>query len=160
MNALWILRTHSGSAVMSLAHWLKARRWLPRKASRTSSIHRSRLRLEELEKRSVPSVSVYRADLPHPQPIPDLCTTTSTLEVPESVVIGDVNVTLNLVHSRASDLDVFLIAPDGTRIELLSGVAFPRTGKKTPFRPLTLDDEADVSVQDVRAQFAGSFRPE
>ena len=47
-----------------------------------------------------------------PLAIPDQSTETSTLSVPDSVTIGDINVTLDITHTSDQDLDVFLIAPD------------------------------------------------
>ena len=38
-------------------------------------------------------------------------------------MIGDINVGLDIDHEYISDLEVFLIAPDGTRVELFTGIA-------------------------------------
>ena len=56
------------------------------------------------------------------QTIPDKGTLTSTISVPDSYFTADVNVTVNMTHTRDEDLDVFLIAPDGTRVELFTDV--------------------------------------
>jgi subtilisin-like proprotein convertase family protein len=84
--------------------------------------------------------------------------TTSVINITEDVVITDVNVTLNIEHTWDADLDVFLIAPDGTtRVELftdvggIAGMDFTNT---------VLDDDASTLITDGSAPFTGSFRPE
>ncbi|MDZ8236949.1 proprotein convertase P-domain-containing protein [Nostoc sp. ChiQUE01b] len=92
-----------------------------------------------------------------PVSIPDLSTITSSLAVsglPTS--IADVNVTLNIKHNWDSDLDVFLISPTGTRVELFTDVG----GSNINFTNTTLDDEAATSITLGTAPFSGSFKPE
>jgi subtilisin-like proprotein convertase family protein len=94
---------------------------------------------------------------PDPIAIPDLGTVVATLSIDaaSAVLIDDVNISLDITHSRAEDLDVFLIAPDGTRVELFSDVGLGRN-----FTDTTLDDEASRSVTDYTSPLTGSFRPE
>jgi subtilisin-like proprotein convertase family protein len=49
---------------------------------------------------------------------------TSTITIGGSALelVRDVNVTLDITHSWNEDLDVFLIAPNGTRVELFTDV--------------------------------------
>jgi len=47
----------------------------------------------------------------------DVTLSTITINQP-GVLISDLNVTLNLQHPNDSDLTIYLIAPDGTRILL------------------------------------------
>ncbi|MFH1715915.1 MAG: proprotein convertase P-domain-containing protein, partial [Planctomycetota bacterium] len=91
-----------------------------------------------------------------PVSIPDNGKRTSELDVRGIGMIEDLNVKLNISHSQASDLDVFLVAPDGTRVELFTDVG----GSGDDFRDTTLDDEASVSIKDGSAPFSGSFKPE
>lgn len=88
--------------------------------------------------------------------IPDEETIISTLTVPDSYSIKDVNVVLNLEHTWVSDLYVYLIAPNGTEIELFSDVG----GSGDNFEGTILDDEAEVLINDGAAPFTGSFQPE
>ena len=88
--------------------------------------------------------------------IADNSTTNFTNDVPDSVSIGDVNVTLDVSHKRDQDLDVYLVAPDGTRVELFSDVG----SNGDHFSGTTLDDEASGSVIDGSAPFSGTYRPE
>ena len=61
----------------------------------------------------------------------------STITITDPGTITDVNVRLNIDHPWVTDLDVFLIAPDGTRVELFTDVGFG--GKISP--DLVLDDD-------------------
>ena len=93
-----------------------------------------------------------------PLPIPD----TNTAVYSDTVVSGvanplsDVNVTVNITHTWDADLNVFLVAPDGTRVELFTGVG----GSGDNFVNTTLDDQAATAITAGTAPFTGSFRPE
>lgn len=92
-----------------------------------------------------------------PVPIPDVTIVTSDLVVSgRSGAITDVNVTINLNHTFDSDLDITLIAPDGTRI-LLSN---ENGGSGDNFIDTTFDDEAATAIGAGTAPFTGSFRPD
>jgi serine/threonine protein kinase/tetratricopeptide (TPR) repeat protein/streptogramin lyase/subtilisin-like proprotein convertase family protein len=82
--------------------------------------------------------------------------TESTLTIADAVEIRDLNVTLDISHTYDEDLDVFLIAPDGTRVELFTDVG----ADGDDFSGTTLDDQAPQSILFGTAPFAGKFRPE
>ncbi len=88
--------------------------------------------------------------------IPDLSTVTSTITITDSFRILDIDVQLNIEHTWDSDLDVFLIGPDGTRVELFTGVG----GGAQNFAGTILDDEAAIRIANGSAPFIGRFRPE
>jgi subtilisin-like proprotein convertase family protein len=88
--------------------------------------------------------------------IPDEDTIISTLNVPDSYSIKDVNVVLNLEHTWVSDLYVYLVAPNGTEVELFSDVG----GSGDNFEGTVFDDEADILINDGEAPFTGSYKPE
>jgi subtilisin family serine protease/subtilisin-like proprotein convertase family protein len=88
--------------------------------------------------------------------IPDPGTVTSTINVPDSFTIRDLNVRVNITHGRNEDLDVFLITPGGTRIELFTDVG----GNGKSFTNTILDDEAATAITAGAAPFGGSYRPE
>ena len=90
-----------------------------------------------------------------PVNIIDEDTVFSTLEITDSGTIADLDLALDITHTWDSDLDVFLTAPDGTRVELFSGVG----GSGDNFIGTYLDDEASTSIADGAAPFTGSFRP-
>jgi subtilisin-like proprotein convertase family protein len=82
----------------------------------------------------------------------------STIQVAASVMgnITDLNVTLNITHPIDEELDIFLIAPNGTEIELSTdNGAFAANYTNTTF-----DDAAMTSIMAGAAPFTGTFRPE
>ena len=70
--------------------------------------------------------------------------------------ILDVNVKVNITMSFNADLDVFLVHPDGTRVELFTDVG----GSSANFVNTVLDDQAATSIATGTGPFTGSFRPE
>ncbi len=91
-----------------------------------------------------------------PLDIQDQGTMVSSITVTDVGQIGDLNVKVNITHGWNSDLDIFLIAPDGTRVELFTDVG----GSSSNFRNTILDDEASKSIKDGSGPFVGSYRPE
>src|SRR3972149_8014314 len=92
----------------------------PRRAAHRRPVvqHRCRrLRFEPLEDRRL--LSSY-SSIDVPQTIPDRGTVASTLSVPDAVSIADINVTLDITHTNDADMDVYLRAPAGTRVELFT----------------------------------------
>lgn len=89
--------------------------------------------------------------------VPDLTTQNSTLAVSGlSGNIRDVNVKVNISMTYDADLDVFLVHPDGTRVELFTDVG----GNGDNFTNTVLDDSATTSITAGTAPFTGSYRPE
>ncbi len=93
-----------------------------------------------------------------PKPIPDVRTppVTSPIVIADTGVVGDVNVTINLTHTWDSDLDIFLIGPNGTRVELSTD----NGSSSDDFTGTVFDDQAAVSITAGTAPFTGSFKPE
>jgi len=91
-----------------------------------------------------------------PKSILDYTTTTSTLLVSGAGGLTDVNVTLNIMHTWDSDLDVYLTSPSGTVVELFTDVG----SSGDNFVNTTFDDEAATSIVAGTAPFTGSYRPE
>ena len=83
-------------------------------------------------------------------------TITSDLTVPDTGTIFDINVQLDVTHTFDGDLETFLIAPDGTEIELFSRVG----GSNDNFSGTILDDDAAVVISESSAPFNGRFRAE
>lgn len=85
-------------------------------------------------------------------------TITSTLAIPGQAgyIIDDINVTLDIVHTWTSDLDITLIHPDGTRIDLSSG----NGSSGDNYSNTTFDQQASTSITAGSAPYAGTFRPE
>jgi len=92
-----------------------------------------------------------------PKSIPDPGETSSSLTVSDSLKITDLNVEIDISHSsNNADLNVYLIGPDGTQVELFSDIGL----WKKNFKNTILDDEAGLSIKDGSGSFTGIFRPE
>jgi len=91
-----------------------------------------------------------------PNPIPDQSTLISIINIANGGIITDLDVQLTISHYWVEDLDVFLIGPDGTQVELFTDVG----GRGRHFVETRLDDEASDSITDGVAPFTGSYRPE
>ncbi len=91
-----------------------------------------------------------------PKAIPDLSTIYDTIPVSYVGGIKDINVNVNIDHTRVSTLNLSLIGPDGTTIDLSSD----NGGSGSNFTNTTFDDEAMISIKNGIAPFTGSFKPE
>jgi subtilisin-like proprotein convertase family protein len=110
---------------------------------------------------SEPLLNTYSSD-DVPLNIPDRgmveSTVYSSLDIPDSFTITDLNVQVNItMPGNNADLNVFLISPDGTRVELFTDVGVM---SMDDFKNTVLDDEASISVVDGRGRFEGTYRPE
>ncbi len=90
--------------------------------------------------------------------IADASTTNFTANV--SGLVGSickVTVALDITHTWSNDLDIFLISPAGTLVELSTdnGLAFDEDYTNTVF-----DDAAATSITAGTSPFTGTFRPE
>jgi len=91
-----------------------------------------------------------------PKTIPDLSTIYDTIAVSNFGGVKDINVNITINHTRVSTLNVSLIGPDGTIIDLSSD----NGGSGSDFINTTFDDEAMISIKNGTAPFTGSFKPE
>ena len=90
-------------------------------------------------------------------PITDYNTTVGQIVVTgASAPISDLDVTVNLDHTYTGDLDLTLVAPDGTRV-LLSD---QHGGSGENYAGTIFDDEANRAIEDGDAPFTGRFRPD
>lgn len=91
-----------------------------------------------------------------PKNIPDLSTVYDTIHVDMTGGVKDINVNVNINHTRVSTLNLSLISPDGTVIDLSSG----NGGSGSNFTNTTFDDEAMISIKSGSAPYTGSYKPE
>ena len=70
--------------------------------------------------------------------------------------IMDIDVKLDIDHPAVDQLDIFLIAPDGTQVELVTDV----TNGGANFTGTIFDDEAAGSINLGVASYTGRFQPE
>ncbi len=80
----------------------------------------------------------------------------STIDVPDTDIVSDLNITFNITHPFDDDIDMALTSP--TFINLFSDIG--STGND--FLDTTLDDEADAPIPDSSsaAPFTGPHQPE
>lgn len=88
--------------------------------------------------------------------LPPRKTIVSEINVGETFVIADLNVRLNITHTHVSQLDGYLTAPDGQRIELFTGVG----GHDDHFNGTVFDDQGRTPITKARPPFEGTFQPE
>ena len=101
--------------------------------------------------------ALWRLSSDVPKPIPDVSTVVSTLSVTGLAgSLSDVDVRVSITHTYDSDLDVYLISPLGTRVELFTDVG----GGGDNFDDTILDDAAAAGIGSGTAPFAGRYRPE
>jgi subtilisin-like proprotein convertase family protein len=110
-----------------------------------------------------PSTNTYIAQITRPLTIPTPSGTTtqplnSTITVPDSFPVGGVSVQLNITDANDPDLEAYLIAPDGTTVELFKNVG--ATGTKANFTNTVFSDNATTPITAGGAPFFGSFQPE
>ncbi len=97
--------------------------------------------------------------------ITDLATTNIPIAVSGfSGVVADVNVSFYLTHTWDEDLDIFLIGPDATSVELTTdnGTSGDNYGSlcSSQSTRTTFDDAAATAITVGTPPFVGTFRPE
>ncbi|MGA7730671.1 MAG: S8 family serine peptidase, partial [Chloroflexia bacterium] len=106
-------------------------------------------------------VTYNSADVP--KPIPDApvpVPITSTLTIANGPIIASIEViNVRLEHTWSEDLDVYLISPSGTRVELFTDICGETnfTQENTGF---TLSDRTGVSIGEVCPPLQGTYKPE
>lgn len=88
--------------------------------------------------------------------IPDQSQLVSTITISDDRTISDLNVQLAIDHTYTQDLEITLVAPDGTRVTLFRR----RGGSSDNLNNTIFDDEATSSIWQAASPFAGTFRPE
>jgi hypothetical protein len=84
-------------------------------------------------------------------------TVTSTITVNDNFLVAGLTLQLNINYPTDPDLTVTLVAPDGTAIQLFSGVG---TGvQQANFTNTIFDDNAATPIANGGAAFFGRFRP-
>lgn len=87
----------------------------------------------------------------------DFDKTTSRITVPgQASRVTDVNVTLSLTHSFLGDLDIYLVSPSGTRVELVTDLV----SNEEEMTNTTFDNVARQSILDGSSPYTGKFLPE
>jgi subtilisin-like proprotein convertase family protein len=84
--------------------------------------------------------------------------TLATIDVPDLVIINDLDVHINITHTNVFDLQLFVQGPDGTKI-CLNMYHFTEFFKGADYKWTIFDDEAEVPIEEGEPPFAGRFRP-
>ncbi|HEV2904006.1 MAG TPA: proprotein convertase P-domain-containing protein, partial [Pyrinomonadaceae bacterium] len=98
-------------------------------------------------------------------PIPDVSTVDIPISVSDVGAVADVNVKVRLNHTFDGDLELRLIAPDGTTVMLSdnrggSGDNFGTGANDCSGTPTVFDDSASTAIASGSAPFAGTFKPD
>jgi len=99
---------------------------------------------------------VVVGDLTAPAISSTLGTVTFDAEVESGGLVMDVQVALDITHTFDGDLDVFLLSPAGTVVELFTDVG----GAGDDFIDTVLSDTATEPIATATAPFTGTFSPE
>ena len=83
----------------------------------------------------------------------------ATIEVPDHLLIEDLNVTVSLTHTNVWDLQLFLTSPSGTTVLLNAYDPFTDYFEGANYQQTVFDDEAEICITDAMAPFTGWFQP-
>jgi len=80
---------------------------------------------------------------------------TSSIDIQEDLPIEKLRVQLTITHDFTEQLSAYLVAPNGTKIDLFRGPG----GSGDHFEGTIFDDEADERIQRAKSPFRGSYQP-
>jgi len=83
----------------------------------------------------------------------------AVVEVPLHLAIKDLDVSVDISHTNAFDLQLYLENPAGDAVQLNASDPFEGFYKGADYRSTTFDDEASVSIADAQPPFEGRYRP-
>ncbi len=83
----------------------------------------------------------------------------AVIDVPQHLTIADLDVTINITHTNAFDLRLFLESPSGTTVILNESDPFGGFYKGADYSSTTFDDEAATPIEEGEPPFVGRFRP-
>jgi subtilisin-like proprotein convertase family protein len=86
----------------------------------------------------------------------DLIGISSAVSISTPFPVLDVDVLVSIEHSYDDDIDIYLIGPDGTTVELSTD----NGGFGNDYDGSLFDDAAGTSIVDGTAPFSGAFQPE
>jgi subtilisin-like proprotein convertase family protein len=91
-------------------------------------------------------------------PGPGSLMTLVTVDVPDLFIISDLDVRINITHTKVFDLQLFVQSPDGIRI-CLNMYDFTEFFEGADYKQTIFDDEAEVPIEEGEPPFSGRFRP-
>ncbi|RMH44123.1 MAG: hypothetical protein D6689_03145 [Deltaproteobacteria bacterium] len=91
-----------------------------------------------------------------PKDVEDEKSVSSKIDVPDTGTVASVTVQISVTHTYDADLDIFLISPAGTNVELSTD----NGGGGDNYTDTVFVDGAPTSITDGVAPFTGPFAPE
>lgn len=82
----------------------------------------------------------------------------AVIEVPDHLIIADLDVSVSLTHTKVFDLQLTVTSPSGTSVVLNSYDPFTEYFNGEDYRQTVFDDEAEISIADATPPFSGRFR--
>ena len=82
----------------------------------------------------------------------------AVINVTEHIFISDIDIEINITHTSAFDLQLFLQNPAGTSV-LLNFYNFNEFFEGADYIRTIFDDEADLGIEQAHSPFTGRFRP-
>lgn len=112
--------------------------------------------VDNVVKNTTPKGTVYSSGVVNIATV-DNSVVTSTINISDNEIVGDVNVSFTITHTWSADLDVYLTSPSGTTVEITTdnGGSADDTYTGTVF-----DDEATESITVAIVPYTGSYIPE
>jgi hypothetical protein len=83
----------------------------------------------------------------------------AVIDVPDHLTISDLDVKINVTHTKVFDLQVFIAGPAGTRLCLNMYDPFTEYFDGENYTQTIFDDEAATPVEQAAPPFTGRFRP-
>lgn len=83
----------------------------------------------------------------------------AVVDVPDHILICDLNVSVSIRHTAAFDLQLILWSPFGAAIALSNSDYDEGYYEGEDYLATVFDDEADASIEDGKPPYVGSFRP-
>ncbi|ARV16271.1 proprotein convertase P-domain-containing protein [Polaribacter sp. SA4-12] len=80
----------------------------------------------------------------------------TTINVPDSYTLTDVNITVDITHTYNDDLDIFLVSPLGTRVELSTD----NGGKLNNYENVIFNDDSTKTLPKGNSALSGDYQPE
>lgn len=83
----------------------------------------------------------------------------ATIDIPSHLIITDLDVSVDLTHSKVFDLQLSLESPSGSTVLLNMYDPFTEYFNGEDYRGTTFDDEAITPIERGSPPFEGSYRP-
>jgi subtilisin-like proprotein convertase family protein len=87
---------------------------------------------------------------------PNVGTINSMITITQEQIVNSLRVKIKLEHDRDSDLDIYLVSPDGTRVELSTD----NGGTGHDYIETLFDDDSTNLITAGSAPFTGTYKPE